>query len=92
MKKIKGHLRCTTVKEVIDRVNDEAILKLFAIVEQEVKEQKSGYVNKIPYCNWVDKYFVNVYRLETHTVSFLIEGKELIFILDKSRKIKDYRF
>ena len=92
MKKIKGHLRCTTAEEVIDRVNNEAISELYAITEQEKKEQKSGYVNKIPYYDWVDKYFVNVYRLDEHAVSFLIEGKELKFILDKSRKIKDYRF
>ncbi len=101
MRKIKGHLRCSTVEEVKERITKESLRELYAIVEKE-KEQRENIVvidgvrramvDGMPMCNWIDKYCINPHQINKDWVSFLVHGKnvwEVFYEFDNEFNIID---
>ena len=95
MKNIKGHLRCTKVDEVLERITSDAIREYYEIQEKIDEERKKGFVtSSILACEWVDKYCINPYEVNDGSISFLLTGRsaaKVIYIFDDNFSIMDIR-
>lgn len=90
MKTVEGKKRCTTVEEVIQRINKKALEEYYNIFQKMEKERSKGQV-KSSYLemNWIDKYYVNPYKVNKNNISFLVqeERSEVIFLFDSNYDI-----
>ncbi len=93
MKTIKGHLRCTKIEEVLERITSDAIREYYEIEKKIEEERKTGIVlSSHLSMEWVDKYCINPYEVNENSISFLIIGKttnKIVFDFDENFNIID---